>query len=238
VIRQQYAFGLLAAADLAAEQGVRSILALELGVAEGAGLLNLSELADHTTQATGVQISVVGFDGGFGLPKPIDYRDHPERFGAGDFPMLDEPTLRSRLPAHADLVVGSLADTIPALLGRVSPERPIGFIAFDLDYFSSTQDAMALLQGPPEHYLPAVPTYFDDIDGPYTNPWVGELAAISAFNDEQEFRKIAPWPSLRPERICKNALWLDKMYLTQVLDHPRRQPNTAAVRPQQRLPYR
>src|SRR6266513_2724569 len=76
--RPQHAFGLLAAADLAAFVGVEAIVAIEFGVAEGAGLLDLADLASAVATETGVAIEVVGFDSGAGLPPPKDYRDHPE----------------------------------------------------------------------------------------------------------------------------------------------------------------
>lgn len=232
VVRQQYAFGLLSAADLAKSEGIRRIFAVELGVAEGAGLINMGLIAARVAAATGVAINVIGIDGGAGLPQPADFRDHPERFAAGDFPMPDPGLLRRQLPGGVELLVGDLEASVLHLRRRLSPEAPLGFVALDLDFYSSTVQALALLGGPPDHYLAAFPTYLDDIDGPFTNPWCGELAAVGAFNEAQPCRKIAPWAGLRAERLCKNALWIEKMYLTHVLDHPRRQPGRRPDTPQ------
>src|SRR5437899_8161101 len=87
VNRPHYAYGLLEAADQARQAGLNSFTAVEFGVAGGEGLLNLCLLAERVTAATGVQVRIVGFDSGQGMPPPVDWRDHPEQFGAGDFAM-------------------------------------------------------------------------------------------------------------------------------------------------------
>ena len=78
IIRQQHAFALLRAADYAVQNDIETVTALEFGVANGAGLLNMSAIARSVTRATGVKFRIVGFDSGTGMPAPRDYRDHPE----------------------------------------------------------------------------------------------------------------------------------------------------------------
>ena len=73
VRRRHYAYSVLRAADIAKKQKLRSVTIAEFGVATGAGLLNLCRLAELTTKATGVEVRVVGFDTGQGLPPPSDY---------------------------------------------------------------------------------------------------------------------------------------------------------------------
>jgi len=46
VVRQQHAFGMLQAADWAKECGVEEFSAIEFGVANGAGLINMSRIAN------------------------------------------------------------------------------------------------------------------------------------------------------------------------------------------------
>src|SRR5205807_8431354 len=53
----------------------------------GPGLFNMCSIAERTRKATGIEFGVVGFDSGKGLPPAIDYRDLPEEFQEGDFPM-------------------------------------------------------------------------------------------------------------------------------------------------------
>src|ERR1700760_3430262 len=74
VVRQQYAFPILYAADAAKKYGYKSITIVELGVAGGAGLMNMCRIAEQTRAATGIDIRVAGFDTGKGMPPAVDYR--------------------------------------------------------------------------------------------------------------------------------------------------------------------
>jgi hypothetical protein len=219
-IRQQHAFGLLTAADDALISGKKRVTAIEFGVANGAGLLNICELAEKITKATGVSFDIVGFDSGSGMPPYRDYRDHPELYQPGWYPMESPDQLRAKLPPNAKLIFGEIATTIPEFLAKQSPESPIGFVSVDVDYFWSAVDALASLQADPALYLSRVTMYFDDVGSPHHNPWCGELAAIKQFNEENELRKIAPFNFLRETRLFKNASWIRHMYTLHVLDHP------------------
>jgi hypothetical protein len=228
VARAQHAFGLLAAADVAAFAGEREFVAIEFGVAEGAGLLNLVEVAAAVSAETGIRIRLVGFDTGQGMPDPIDARDHPEIWSGGDFAMPDPDALRARLPANAELVLGQVRDTVPAFTAELH-DSPIGFVSFDLDYYSSTRDALTLFDAPSTSMLPVVVTYFDDvIGGPrrlgslFRNEAAGPLLAIREFNDAHTHRLIDTIRILRHRRPLDRELWLDRMYALHVLDHPAR----------------
>lgn len=217
VMRPHYAYGVLQSADWAKRRGWSEITVLEFGVAAGGGLLNLSLLAEKAERATGVRVHVVGFDSGQGMPPPVDYRDHPDMYVRGDFPM-DAARLRARLPARTQLVLGNVAETVPEFLDKL--KAPVGFVAFDLDYYSSTKAAFRLLEGPARLYLPVVRCYFDDIYDELHNSWCGELLAIQEFNAEHPLRKIERFALLENRRIFRNASWLKHMFNFHVLDHP------------------
>lgn len=229
VVRQQYAFPVLYAADAAKRYGYSKITIVELGVANGAGLMNLCRIAERTRLATGIDIRVVGFDTGKGMPPAIDYRDLPEHFQEGDFPM-DHAKLRAALPSFAELIIGDVAQTIPTFVGALSAEAPLGFVAVDVDYYSAAKAALPILLGHPSSYLPLVPVYLDDIGVDGSNPWTGELLAVNEFNAENEARKIAPFTLLRSRRIFKNTQWIDRMFAAHVHDHPRRSPSAKRTR--------
>jgi hypothetical protein len=229
VERPAYAFGLLAAADAARFFGASRITAVEFGVAEGAGLLNLCALAPQVTRETGVLIDVHAFDRGHGLPAPRDHRDHPELWTAGDFPMLDPESLRSRLPGFANLHLGDIAETLGAFQDRLTPEAPIGFVSFDVDIYSSTVDALRIYEGDPSRSLPVSIAYFDDTLGNpaglgslLRNRWCGQLRAIDEFNEAHSLRKIDEIRTLKARRPLRHEIWLDQMYGVHALDHPLR----------------
>src|SRR5579859_2531972 len=130
--RRHYAYAVLRCAELAASCSLRRVSIAELGVAAGAGLLNLCTIAREVTRATGVAFDIYGFDTGAGLPMPQDHRDHPELFQSGDFPM-DQQALIRALPANAKLLLGELKDTVPSFIRSLSLEAPLGFVAVDID---------------------------------------------------------------------------------------------------------
>src|SRR6266851_8012973 len=130
--RPHYAHGVYSAADLARRLGVNAIQVIEFGVAGGKGLLALERIASLVEQKLGVKIAVCGFDTGEGMPTPSDYRDLPHVWDKG-FYSMDVAKLRSSLQADTDLILGDVRMTIASWV----PRAKIGFIAFDLDYYSS-----------------------------------------------------------------------------------------------------
>jgi hypothetical protein len=225
VDRPQHAFGLLTAADIAAFTGVDEIVALEFGVAEGTGLRNLAEVASFVGAETGVRVDVVGFDSGEGLPSPIDYRDHPEIWVEGDFAMPDPGGLQATLPAGVDLVLGPIASTLPEFVKTLT--KPIGFVSFDLDLYSSTRDGLTAFEIECDRLLPVVVSYFDDVIGGirrigslFRTKAAGQLRAIEEFNIGHSRRRIDPIWVLRYRRPLDREVWIERMYALHVLDHP------------------
>lgn len=220
VVRQQHAFCLLAAADQAKELGVNRITALEFGVANGAGLVNICTIAKRVTAATGVEFDIAGFDTGKGMPPPRDYRDHPEHYRELDYPMQDRSALEARLPLNARLVVGDVTETVPIFLQSLS--SPVGIVSIDVDYYWSTVEALRILGGGPEQYLPMVLMYFDDIGYDTHSIYAGELLAIEEFNRDNELRKITQFTMLRQKRVFQRAKWIEHVYGAHMFDHPAR----------------
>jgi hypothetical protein len=221
-VRHHLAYGLLRAADLAKSEGINRITALEFGVANGAGLVNMVNLAAKVTLATGVKIDLFGFDTGKGMPLPIDYRDHPEAYGIGDYPMTDRDALLARLNGRATVIFGEVAETVPQFLKNCP--SPIGFVSMDLDYYSSTLDALEVFASSnPENYLFWVTVYADDVQFEVHNPSCGQLLAMLEFTANHPMRVIHPYNMLRPMRIFQRPRWIDQMYICHILDHPRRQ---------------
>lgn len=230
VDRPHYACGLLMAADMARFCGYHTITAIEFGVAEGQGLINLCDIARMVTDETGITFRIIGFDTGEGLPELEDYRDHPEIWSSGDFAGVNKTTLETILPDTAHMVWGDIRDTLSQALADITPDAPVGFVANDLDLYSSTYASFELFEGDATKLMPVVISYFDDTLGSPTrigslfrNRWCGQLAAIDDFNREQEHRKIDRLYTLKARRPMDKELWLEQMYGVHVLDHPMRQ---------------
>jgi hypothetical protein len=220
VDRPQYAYGVLRAADVARYFGLDAVTVCEFGVASGDGLVNLVDIAELVTSETGVAIRVFGFDTGAGLPSVEGFKDHPEIWSGGDFPMVSRDDLVERTRGQAEIVFGDIADTVDAFVDSLTPSSPLGFASIDVDIYSGARSALRSLLGPSEKLLPAVSLYFDDVGFFFANEWCGELAAIGEFNADNEHRKIG----LDRSFIHRTppAPWHSHMYVCHALDHPAR----------------
>jgi hypothetical protein len=218
ILRCQHSYALLQAADYAKYLGLKSITVIEFGCASGAGLLNICDVSRRITKITGVDFNIIGFDTGHGMPPPESYRDHPDLYAKGDFPM-DVDALRRRLPSNAKIIIGDVSLTIKDFLCKSTAESPIAFVSIDVDYYSSTRDAFLLFDGESNLYLPRVQIYLDDLEDMAHNSWCGELLAVHEFNSTREMRKIERHKFLRGYRVFKNPRWIDHMFQLHVLDH-------------------
>ncbi|MHB8656621.1 MAG: hypothetical protein ACYC91_01500 [Solirubrobacteraceae bacterium] len=216
--RPQYLWGVLLAVRVARALGLPRVSALELGVAGGNGLLALERAAEAAEALSGVAVDVLGFDTGVGMPDPVDHRDLPWLITPGWFAM-DEAALRARL-SRAELVLGPVARTVPRFLAQA--HAPVGFIAFDLDYYSATMHAFGLLEAPAERLLPRVACYFDDLFGYGWSDFNGERAAIADFNAAHDHRKVGKIHGLRYGLPLdqRELAWHEQMYLAHAFDHP------------------
>lgn len=216
----QYGYGVVQAAALAGRLGYMRISVLELGVAGGNGLVELERLSIVHSGPSGVDIDVAGFDLGSGMPDPVDYRDLPYIWQGGFFRM-DKEALRNRL-SKAVLYLGDVAETARTFIA--CKPAPIGFISFDLDYYSSTTKALeALLRCDVGCYLPRVVCYFDDTVGPHHEMhscFTGELLAISEFNTARQNRKLAKLNGMRYKVLPHDGPWVEGIYVLHLFDHP------------------
>lgn len=215
--RPNYLSGVLLAAEQARQQGIFEISVIEFGVAGGNGLVALQEAAADVERATGVQIKVYGFDNGpQGLPEFIgDYRDHPDAWRAGDYPM-DEARLRARLMDRTTLILGNVRDTVPEFVGGQT--APVGFVSVDVDLYSSTMQALKLFTLPGRKLLRRTIVYFDDVDLIISHRYAGELLAIDEFNKANESVKIDRLRGFQAGRPFPEKDYLKMMYVVHDLE--------------------
>jgi hypothetical protein len=221
IVRQHNAFAILKAADAARGLGLKRVSLLEFGVATGAGLMNMAKIAAQVSEITGVECRLHGFDTGKGMPPAQDYRDHPDMYAQGDFAM-DADRLREKLPSNVTLHLGEIERTVDAFLAELPTSEPVGFVVIDVDYYYSAKDALRVLQGRPEQYLPMPLVYLDDIWCERHNSACGERLAVAEHNTEFPKRLIERHPFLEQGRIFRRARWLGQMHFCHVLDHPQR----------------
>jgi len=215
--RPQYIWGVLQGAALGKVLGMQHVSVMEFGVAGGAGLISLEQVAGHCEKMINIEINVYGFDTGIGLPKPEDYSDCPQMWSEGYYPG-DMEELAKRL-RRAHLKLGLVKDTVPAFLQSCPP--PIAFAAFDLDFYSSTKEALNLFDGKHDILLPRIACFFRGIMGKSFSDYTGERLAISEFNDTRSMRKLSPIYGLKyfvPREF--SWYWPEMFYFLHNFDHP------------------
>ena len=215
-------YGLLMAVRAAKKYGNDSISVAEFGVANGRGLRRMASLAERLSAQSGVKITVFGFDSAEGLPPPTDYRDHPELFSAGDYPMQDFDQLQSELAGRANLIIGDIRE-IESFDQIITDSGPLGFASIDVDIYSSAKSSLKLIaEADSSSLLPTVSLHFDDVWSEWEyNRFAGELLAIDEINDEHELRKIDN------DRYVDywhggSQPWHAAMWILHSLDHPDR----------------
>ncbi len=154
------------------------------------------------------------------MPESSDYRDLLYLWEKGFFKMNVEE-LKGRLK-KANLILGKVEDTIHRFIIEQKP-NPIGFISFDLDYYTSTKAAMSILNQDLQYFIPRTYCYFDDCvgdDNELHSEYTGELLAIDEFNRSELERKLAKIHGLSYKRWTKEA-WNEEIYVLHIFNHPK-----------------
>jgi len=199
--------------------GYKAVTVIEFGVAGGTGLLNLCKHKREIQRELGIEVVVVGFDSGTGLPPSNDSRDLLYFWPPGSF-VMDRAALEKRLAGQASLVLGDVTNTVESWQPR--EDAPIGAIIFDLDFYTSTMAALRIFNQ--ANILPRVWCYFDDIRGYPGNAYtdrIGEREAIKQFNCDP--RRQALNDHLSPAYVFKGLPaepWHQDIYLYHRLGHP------------------
>ena len=210
--RPAYLLGVGRAALLAQEMSLPAMSVIECGVARGDGLVILEQEAIRVGREVGIEIHVYGMDRAKGLPQTSgDYRDHPDYWVPGDFPM-DVPKLQARL-RKAKLILGEAHETLPQFM----PAAPLGFMALDVDLWSSSLPCLEWLARVPKLLQTAI--YVDDIIEFRAHSQAGELLAITQFNEQHRGRfVIEPWRRITDDRPFPERGHLKGMFVCHDLD--------------------
>jgi hypothetical protein len=134
---------------------------------------------------------------------------------------MDVPKLKDRLKS-AGLILGDVAQTLRGFAEQENPP-PIGSMAFDVDYYSSTVTALEIFETNHRYLLPRVACYFDDmvgdIDWAY-DEFTGELLAIKEFNANHESIKVTHVSGLRFSGRRIPQMWHEQIFVAHLFTHP------------------
>jgi hypothetical protein len=216
--RPAHAYCMWHAARLAQQLGYPEISVAEFGVAGGVTLTILQRYAKEIEKSMGVRIKVYGFDTGGGLPQLEGPEDLHYWFRPSQYPM-DVDRLRRRLDT-AELILGNVRDTVIDFFAK-GDRPPLAAIFNDLDLFSSSRDALRILDSDSKNFLPRLFLYLDDVVGSAAEmygPFNGELAANELFNLTHDRIKIHRNQNLLP---YSRFLWRTQIYYVHLFGHPR-----------------
>jgi hypothetical protein len=103
-------------------------------------------------------------------------------------------------------------------MGAADKKPPTGFVACDVDLYSSTRDLLQIFSLPDKRMLRRVPIYLDDIDYIFNHRFAGEVLAIEEFNQLNPLVKIDRWRGVKKGRVFVSDPWLDKMFVAHDLE--------------------
>jgi hypothetical protein len=213
--RPHYVWGGIQGLNLAKALGINRVSFIEFGVAGGNGLTALEGLADTLEPAFRIKIDIYGFDAAGGMPKARDYRDTPNLWQEGFYPM-DPEKLQARLK-RTKLHLGPVEETVPEFVA--SRPAPVAFVAFDLCYYSSTAKALGIFDAHQSALLPRVHCFFRNTLGRTFGDFNGERLAISEFNANHEVRNISKIYGLQYYVGSNIGRWVDQYYMAHICDH-------------------
>ena len=108
-------------------------------------------------------------------------------------------------------MLGNVRTTVASFIDTFQP-APIGGVSYDLDFYSSTMDALKLFDVQDEFILPRVFCYFDDVMGgeiQLYSDYTGERAAILDFNATHKDRKLSQAYYLQPSvQPWHHQIWI------------------------------
>jgi len=119
------------------------------------------------------------------------------------------------------LVLGDIRHQQNEFFEKYNP-CPIGAIAYDLDFYSSTASALKMLEAGEHYYLPRVFCYFDDTIGTEMelyNDYTGERLAINEFNAAHNDIKLGSAYHLLARRVVEP--WYHKIWICHFFKHNR-----------------
>ena len=213
------AYCMLNAAIQAKGLGIMKISAIEFGVCSGASLTYIEKYSKEIEKLTGVSFNTYGFDIMSGLPKTsIDYKNQLYFWPQGAF-KTDLEKLRKNIKTST-LVIGDIKDTVKTFFDDYEPPV-IGFISFDLDYYTSTLSAFEIFNFSQSNYLPRVECYMDDVSSfneLSASKGTGVLRAIEEFNEKENNKKIYKKELVSQFRRFKES-WNEKIYVFHDFNH-------------------
>ena len=211
------AYCMLNSAIQAKGLGIKNISAIKFGVCSGSSLALIENYSKEIEKLTGVSFNTYGFM--FETPKGDNYKDQDYFWEKGDF-KTDLKQVRKNIKTST-LVLGDIKNTVQTFFEKFNPP-PIGFISFDLYYYTPTISAFEIFNFSESNFLPRVECFIDDISSfneLSACKGTGVLNAIEEFNKRNnDFKKIFRKELVSQFRRYPNS-WNEKIYVYHDFSH-------------------
>ena len=201
--RPHYALGALFAAHQAKYFNHKSFTLIEFGCWNNEGLIDLDHWCNEIKILLGINYKIYGFDSGKGLPSSKNKFDVKYKWSNSDYKSSNSYNLKKF--KNIKLILGDVKKTLPMFLKTSNENSPIGFISFDMDYYSSTTNAFKILKSNSKNFIARPILYFDDFV--LTSNFEGEYLAINDFNKLNR-AKISPIGELAEQLSIKWKKWI------------------------------
>ena len=217
--RPNYALGILMAAHQAKELGYKKISIIELGCWNFEVLIDIENYIHDIKKFIDIDFNVYGFELGTGhIKEETNPRNRLYELSGGDYTFKKKDNLKKL--QFSELVLGDVKDTVPKFLeeGHLD-EAPLGFIIFDLGFYTSAKNALQLLNSDSKRYLPRSIIYSDNNYFVLKNE--ADKAAFSEFNKEGG-KMISPIGELAEQLSVSWNKWIflgKRMYMLSDLKH-------------------
>jgi hypothetical protein len=168
--------------------GFNEVCVLELGVAQGNGIMALEKYKKRIQKVLNIKIDIYGFDMGTGMPEISIPEDLPFYWKQGQY-RTDKELLEKN--TNSKIFFGNVKNTVDEFI-KINP-KTICCIFFDLDLYSSTLNFLNQIPKLEKYMLPRVLCYFDDLYTVYNynGQCNGELKAIDDFNKKNLDYKLS-----------------------------------------------
>ena len=208
--RPHYALGALLAAQQASFFGYKKFTLIEFGCWNNEGLIDLNHWCSIIKKLYNIDYKIYGFDSGRGLPTSFHEKDVKYKWSNNDYKI--DKYYNVKKIKNIELIVGNVKETIKNFVKIRRDQEPIGFIAFDMDYYTSTSQSFKIFKAFQKNFIPRPILYFDDFV--LTSEFEGEYLAINNFNKKNKNYKISSIGEL-PEQL--SIFWNKWIFLAKRL---------------------
>jgi hypothetical protein len=220
VDRPGYSYGIYNAAIQAKSLGHSTMGILEFGVAQGNGIKVMQKICKEISKEINVNFAIYGFDGASGLPESHNLKDQIYFWRENMFSNNNKNY--SNIENHiTKIIIGSVESTSVNFI-EVHKPPVIGFVAFDLDYYTSTKAAFSLFNKINiNNFLPRVECFMDDtasFNYLSASSHTGVLLAINEFNQQDSDIQILQKVGIGRSRKQLSG-WFDACFVLHNFNH-------------------